>query len=198
MNSISVIIGTFGDDSWRTLAERARMSAEEQSVRPDEIIMSHEPSLSLARNRPAERAVGDWLIFLDADDQLDYSYIQAMKDRIVELSGENYLIQPSTLGVVDGVEDDEPVLIPSKDIHMGNWMVIGTAVRRDVFLDAGGFPDLPCWEDWALWARCIHNGAKTTTCPRAIYRVNVHPGSRNDPTQQQARAAVQYVQGIFR
>ena len=43
-----------------------------------------------------------------------------------------------------------------------------------------------------------YNGAKTAICPRAIYRVNVHPGSRNDPTQQQARAAVQYVQGIFR
>lgn len=195
--SFSVIIATYGDPSWRTLAERAAYSVKEQSVQPDSLILSHHDSLHQARNGPIERLTSEWLIFLDADDELDFRYIEVMSNRVVELGNEDYLIQPSTLGVQNGIEDDYPVLIPERDIQTGNWMVIGTAVKRESFLRAGGFPDLPCWEDWALWAQCIENGSQTTTAPEAVYRVTAHSNGRNNPTQADASTAVRFVKRIF-
>jgi len=195
--SFSVIIATYGDPSWRTLAERAARSVEEQSVQPDSLILSHADTLHEARNNPVKSLTSDWLVFLDADDQLDYHYIKSMRDRSIEIGNEDFLIQPSTLGVQNGIEDDFPTFIPERDIQLGNWMVIGTAVKRDTFLRAGGFPDLPCWEDWALWAQCVHNGASTTIAPGAVYRVTVNKNSRNNPTRSDAATAARFVRRIF-
>jgi len=53
------------------------------------------------------------LIFCDADDELDYRYIEEM------LKGRATSAQPSTLGVhADGHEDDYPVLIPRRGSYM--------------------------------------------------------------------------------
>lgn len=197
--SISVIIATFGDPSWRTLAERAGMSAFEQSVSALEVIKSHEDTLHDARNNGAEKASGEWLIFLDADDQLDYRYIESMSNRIVELDNADYLIQPATLGVTNGVEDDFPVVIPAKSsIYIGNWMVIGTAVKRDTFRRVGGFSDFPCWEDWVLWAKCVHSGSSATVASDAIYRVTVNQNSRNNPTIAETQPALRAINAIRR
>jgi len=165
---------------------------------PLEIILSHENTLAEARNLGAAKATGDWLVFLDADDALDSKYIEAMSRRIDEVGGGDYLIQPATLGVVDGVDDDFAVLIPARtDISSGNWMVIGTAVRRDTFVRVGGFMDLPCWEDWVLWTMCIISGSKCTTSPEAIYRVTVTANSRNNPSPSDVAYVMASYKGMF-
>jgi GT2 family glycosyltransferase len=117
----------------------------------------------------------EWLIFLDADDELDSHYIEEM------LKGQGDIRQPSTLGVVNGKEDDYPVLIPPHPggFLVGNHLVIGCMVRRKLFLDVGGFRNLPILEDWDLWIRCILYDGKVGTVPKAIYRVHVNPNSRN-------------------
>ncbi len=172
-----MIIGTFGDkDVWDVLAERAVASAANQTVRPDTVIRSHQADLGTARNYGAAASTADWLIFLDADDELDPYYVEAM------LMGTGDIRQPMTLGVVDGVEDDFPVLIPPKPggFLVGNHLIIGCMVRRDLFEEAGGFdPSLPVLEDWDLWIRCQLAGAQVGQAPKAIYRVHVRTHSRN-------------------
>ena len=176
METVDVIIATYGDrDVWDVLADRAVASAGNQTVRPNSIIRSHEVNLALARNLGAQASDADWLIFLDADDELDPYYIEAM------LSGDGDIRQPMTLGVTDGVEDDYPVLIPPKSggFMVGNHLVIGSMVRRELFMVAGGFADMPVLEDWDLWIRCRLSGGEVGTAPAAIYRVHVRTESRN-------------------
>ena len=171
-----MIIGTFGDkDVWDVLADRAVKSAANQTIRPQTIIRSHDDNLALARNRAAQHSEADWLIFLDADDELDPYYIEAM------LLGEGDIRQPMTLGVTDGHEDDFPVLIPPRPegFMVGNHLIIGCMVRRDLFIRAGGFEDLPVLEDWDLWIRCRLLQGTVGQAPKAIYRVHVRSDSRN-------------------
>lgn len=172
-----MIIGTFGDkDVWDVLAERAIASAINQTVRPYTVIRSHQDDLAMARNYGAAASEADWLIFLDADDELDPHYIEAM------LRGTGDIRQPMTLGVVDGVEDDFPVMIAPKagGFMVGNHLIIGCMVRRELFEIAGGFDgDLPVLEDWDLWIRCQLAGATVGQAPDAIYRVHVRTHSRN-------------------
>lgn len=177
----SVIIPTFGDRAvWDAHAARAWESVAAQTFRDADVVHVHADTLQTARNDAAAHATGEWLCFLDADDTLDPRYLEDMFKVADGLDGP-WLLQPSTLGVYpDGSTDDEPVLIPAQvSILTSNWMVIGTLVRRDQFLEVGGFRDLPALEDWDLWIRCVQAGAQLATVPDAIYRVGVNPGSRN-------------------
>lgn len=171
--TVSVIVAYFGDrGTWEPLVLRACISVEKQTVQV-ELLVSYGETLKDARNDAAWVATGDYLIFLDADDELDSRYVESM------LGVYGDIRQPSTLGVVDGVEDDAPVLIPKKSLLLGNYIVIGAMVLRDFFVRVGGFDDLPVAEDWSLWLRCWIEGAQITECPNAIYKVHVRPGSRN-------------------
>src|SRR5688500_13383139 len=105
-DTIGVVIATFGNrDAWETLARKATHSALNQSQPADGVIWYHGDTLQEARNTGAERLGTDWLIFLDADDELDPLYVESMAGS----SGD--IRQPSTIGFYeDGTEDSRPVL----------------------------------------------------------------------------------------
>lgn len=184
IGSIGVVVGTFGDQKWADLAQnRALPSAQRQTLSATDVIHVHGSTLHEARNEGAERLNSEHVVFLDADDELDEHYLEAMSRAIersmIRSDHKTFLYQPSTLGIVDGREDAAPVLIPQRPLHTGNFMVIGTAVQRALFRAVGGFQAWPAWEDWALWMRCGAAGAGVITVPDAIYRVHVSTNSRN-------------------
>ena len=189
METVDVVVATYGEEEyWRPFVTRAVASAWNQTVLPNAVWYHHDPvgtDLSTARNYNVPNSTADWLIFLDADDELDRGYVAAM------LAGEGDLRWPSTLGIVDGVRDDAPVLLQPRYDNMliGNHMVIGTMVRRSIFNAAGGFrPGLTSLEDWDLFIRMILVGGKPRPCPDALYMVHVQPQSRNQGINQHAGA----------
>lgn len=183
--TISVICGTFGDSYWEDLAdERAMPSADCQTLAPEETIHLHRKTLHEARNEGAEMATGDWLAFLDADDELDERFIEAMTAVISGLEGD-WLVRPATFGIrADGVEDAEAIVLEEVPLLQRNFMVIATLVRREQFLRVGGFVDWPMYEDWDLWLRCHFDGAQFTSAPDAIYRIHVRDQSRNTQNEK--------------
>jgi glycosyltransferase involved in cell wall biosynthesis len=172
--SVSVVVGTFGDSSWKKLARNAVASAKRQTVAADSVLHVHADTLQEARNSGAEQSTGEWICFLDADDELDEFFIEAMEDAISKVSGPA-LLQPSNLNSDVGY----PVLLRKRSLERCNFLIIGTVVRRDQFLEVGGFSDLPVLEDWELWIRLSKAGAEHRAVPDAIYKINVRPGSRN-------------------
>lgn len=192
MNDVTVIIPVYGDvERWGLLAERALASALNQSAPAADVVVSVADTLQEARNRPASAAETEWLCFLDADDELDPRYLEAM------LAGSGDLRQPATLGVVEGREDPFPVVIPAKPLLDGNYIVIGALVRREIFERAGGFIELPAYEDWDLWIRCWLEGAVITTCPEAIYRVHVRPDGRNQLDREAAVRSYNFIRNRY-
>lgn len=178
--NISVIVPTFGNRVvWSIYADRAIESVRSQTIEPDNILWAHAENLMVARNGPVESVKSKWLIFLDADDELDSGYIEAMIKH-----GTGTINRPSTLGVqIDGTEDDHPVMIPKRDINRSNYIVIGAMIEREAFLDVGGFRDYPILEDWDLFGRMIKAGATVVDVYDAVYRVTVRPQSRNTDTK---------------
>ncbi len=173
--SFAVIVATFGD-GWRARGQEAARSAQTQTVDCDVVIV-HGLALDEARNLGARRTEADWLVFLDADDRLDPLYIEAMS-AVAGFSDQ--LLQPMTAGFYSDGTVENPVFIPPKaSLRDGNWMVIGTAVRREQFLRVGGFRSLPAAEDWDLWIRCWLDGATFAQVPGAVYLVGVNLNSRN-------------------
>lgn len=166
---VSIIIATFGADAWRELAlNRAYPSALDQGAH--EIMVGHDPEGTLAsvRNFLARKAEGEWLCFLDGDDELAPGYLNAMK-QVRQDSEDPILYAPSVSYVSTIGRREEPKFWPECSLTTGNWLVIGTLVPRDLFLEVGGFEEWEIYEDWALFARCWKAGAQVVKVPEAVY-----------------------------
>ncbi len=177
---ISILICSFGDDSWRRLAaERALPSALGQGA--EEVRHWHSPDLSLAetRNAAAREAAGTHLLFLDADDALGDGFLLAMRETAAQrVQDGRALLFPAVSYVQDGEESEPTILGGGRPLIEINRAVIGSLVPRDVFLEVGGFRDLPALEDWDLWLR-VSELVPLLPVPEAVYRVFVRPRSRN-------------------
>lgn len=177
--SCSILISTYGDQKWKDLAEsRALPSTVKQGAL--EVLIKHDPHGTIAsvRNELAANAKGSLLIHLDADDELTDGYVDAVRASANRTSGHT-LFAPM-VQYVNGRRAQAPKYWPEVPLDVGNWLVIGTAVPRDLFLQVGGFPEaVHGFEDWAGFAKCWKAGAQIMKVPQAVYRAHVTPNSRN-------------------
>jgi GT2 family glycosyltransferase len=183
--TVAVIIASFGEtEPWNTLSKRAVTSVERQQRLPDRLYRIHDKSLHEARNNGAAAVSTDWLCFLDCDDELEPGYLHAMMSAVKSGDGKNELLYPKVRYVHEGdtpeaISTRKPVVLVRKPLWQGNFMVIGTLVRREIFKKVGGFRDLRAYEDWDLWIRCWMKGCDVRLVPGAIYRAWYRKGSRN-------------------
>lgn len=175
---VTIVVGTFGHRRWIDLAhERAIPSAVRQEV---PVIFRHEDTLADARNEAIRAARTDWVIVLDADDELGEGYVQALS------AGTADIRVPALIEVYpDGSLEEVP--LAGRDIEQTNPIPVSAMARRDQILAAGGFKPWQAWEDWALWLTLVRRGATYEHIPWAKLYAHVMPGSRNRSVQDPAR-----------
>lgn len=182
---VSIIIATHGDEVWSELAQtRPLPSARAQDAA--EVLIGHDPEGNRAsvRNALAEKASGDYLCFLDGDDELAPGYVEAMQRAYdkEETSGP-LLLTPRVSYVVKG-RARVPKFWPEVPVWSGNWMVVGTLVERTQFLHVGGWREFSVedwneWDDWELWIRCQKAGARPVKVKQAVYIAHQESTSRH-------------------
>lgn len=167
---VTVVVATYGSAQWRELG--AATAAAHDAVHV------HGDTLAVARNRAARNASTEWLVHLDADDELAPGYVDAIAESYGDLRAPVLELRyPSRVERPD---------LPGRDIERMNPCCIGTAIRRDTLLALGGWPDFPAWEDWALFLRAARRGATITHVPHAVYRATVRPDGRNQTVSDAA------------
>lgn len=190
--TISVIIGTYGEDYWQRLArERALVSALDEMRDAEEgtVTVTHvhlpDGTLAEARNAGAKAEQGDWLCFLDGDDELAPGYLDAMSRSLRP----GHLLTPRVSYIGGGRRETPPQFHTEVDYPDGNWLVIGTLIERSAFWAVGGFEEWPIYEDWALFARMQKAGAGVAKIPSAVYRAYRRPNSRNHAVGRNGKLA---------
>jgi O-antigen biosynthesis protein len=189
--TIGVVIATYGSDRWHELSwSRAYPSVAAQECAVE---VCHEPdgNIATARNRGAANVKGDWLVFLDADDELHTGFVAAMQEAITGVAPKDAherLFTPAIQYVRRG-RPQEPMFWPEVDLRTGNWLVIGTAIHRSMFTALGGFREYPHGlEDFDLWSRAHKMQCRVERVPGAIYVAHWNDSSKHRQLQRQRRA----------
>ena len=184
----AIIIATYGEESWAAMAAgRALPSAMGQGAY--DVLCAHHRygPIALARNELAAETDADWLCFLDADDELAPGYLDAMARAFEQERGSRspltaLLLTPAVQTLrKHGSPRGKPVFFdrgfPLTD---DNWLIVGTLIQRDLFMQVGGFSDYPHgFEDWSLWAKAWKAGAEIVKVPDADYRYWINPNSKH-------------------
>jgi len=178
---ISICIATYGSDDWRELAwSRAWPSCQDQGA--CEVLVFHDTDGTIAsvRNELGGQAKGDALVFSDADDELAPGYLDAMR-RAAERAGDGPVLLTPAVSYVRKAKPSPPRFLDRGiPLSEDNWLVVGTLIRRDLFLEVGGFSDYPHgFEDWSLWAKAWKAGAQIIKVPKAVYLAHVNPRSKH-------------------
>lgn len=171
MEEVTVVVGTFGRQDWWEKGKKLAVVTE--NAQGHTAIHSHADTLANARNLGAVQADSEWLCFLDADDSLEEDYLEIM------LAGTGDLRVPRLFFMEKGIEPYEPFDLTKRDMAVGNPCPIGTLIRKDLFVDIGGFQNYRAWEDWALFQRAWMTGAKIVHHD-AIYFASHRVESRNN------------------
>lgn len=154
-----------------------------------------------ARNLGVEKANGSWIAFLDADDLWQPDKIEK---QIQGLGGCSWSYTDSIFmgGVNDGKRDSE-----LNDKLSGEVLdaliccnFIGTSsvmIRRDVFLDIGGFDrSLRSIQDWDLWMR-VAGEHPIAYLDEPMVRYRVHAASTSRSTRKTLPNHLKVIDKIF-
>ena len=174
-NSVAVVIPIYGDtDFWERMAINAHRSCEDQTFMNFQLVYSKGENITECRNKALENVNTEYLIFLDADDELHPTYIEEM------LKGNADIRVPSVhRHYENGHLDTDQTHYQPKDLMTGNYIVVSAMIRTSLFKQLGGFHDYDTLEDWDLWLRAEEAGATFEQIPNAILKVNKRLGSRN-------------------
>jgi glycosyltransferase involved in cell wall biosynthesis len=182
----TVIVATFGDPQWKRTAEQAVASAAPQGV---PVVSTHlsggvnDPGM--ARNIAVDIAddaghAQGWLCFLDADDELEPGYIDAMAAAVDRWTADRPDTRPPLFApAIRFGPDAQPEVLSSRNIRVMNPCVIGTLIHRTVFDDIGRFWSERAWEDWSLFRRANLTRSPIVWVRDAVYLVHESGEGRN-------------------
>jgi glycosyltransferase involved in cell wall biosynthesis len=139
--------------------------------------------VAAARNFGIERASGDYIVCLNADgtllptmvEELTAHLDQSPRVGIVSPVVYDVLPRPSSCG--DECRGSDGIGRPSYLLWQ-NRLASESLFRKQCWRDAGGYRDLPAYEDWEFWISIVEKGWEWIQLQKPLVRPRVRNGSR--------------------
>lgn len=130
-----------------------------------------------ARNTGVAHSTGEFLLMLDADNELRGSTIRKLRAALDEDSGASF-----AYGILERFSAEGPEGLISafpwdpQRLRIGNYIDALAMIRREVLLALGGYradPRIHGWEDYDLWVRLAEAGLRGAFVPEMVARYKV-------------------------
>lgn len=132
--------------------------------------LSDNAGLARVRNLAADLVRTDWLVYLDADDWLDPSYVERAEAWLAAHEPVDVLTTDMTI-VRDGrAHRVVRARVPTywTDLLRRNTIVQTSFIRPALVRRVGGYdPLLEPFEDWDFWIRVVQSGGRIARLPGA-------------------------------
>lgn len=179
------------DGTWERLTAVAQGDARIRVLR-----MPRNEGPSAARNRALALARGDWIAYLDADDEFYPDYLETVAgmsqlgDVLVfgyDVFVEEYAHPPVPL--LRYRPSSEALLLLGRNVATP----LGVAHKRHLLARSGLYdPDLWCLEDWELWQRFARCGAVFVYVDKSSGRYYIRSNSRSRAPRASSLQAEQW------
>jgi glycosyltransferase involved in cell wall biosynthesis len=164
-------------------------SLEVASRYGDRVRVLTQENQGLARtcNRGAAEAVGDYFVFLSADDHFEPTYVSELLKGLERAAEASFAYSSARLfGAESGVMPSRP--FSAFSLIRGRNYINGSALtRRAAYLEAGGYPvDLGegAFDDWDFWLTMVEQGNRGTYVPRPLLNWRRHEGGSKNPVSR--------------
>ncbi|MBD3166705.1 glycosyltransferase, partial [bacterium] len=127
----------------------------------------------LVRNTGIAKARADFIVCLDADDQLLPDTLERMMKRAGEASGTRPVVYGAyeRFGTRDGRWPWPVRPIEPNALIRQNHISIATLFAKPLWEEVGGFTGMKGYEDWEFWISTARLGAEFLPIPDVLYRV---------------------------
>lgn len=183
---VTVVVATHGTEEWRSMGDKAQLSAQATGAKVVRVHLD-KGTVAEARNAGLAQVTTKYVVFLDADDDLEPDYFNDVRpaaDVTVTSIKYPYSRQP-TIPKVWQHEKKRDKLHAGPCVGAclvdGNWVHVGAICSTEAVRAVGGFREYPVYEDWALFLAMQQNGATFDTHPQSVYSASVrtHGNHRN-------------------
>jgi glycosyltransferase involved in cell wall biosynthesis len=142
---------------------------------------------SAARNTGIQRAIGEYILPLDADDRIDSTFL-AKAVSVLDNDPQVGIVysQAELFGTTVGRFDLPPYSFP--EILLGNMIFNTSLYRRNDWETAGGYNENMVWgwEDYDFWLSLLELGRTVVQIPEVLYFHREVPNSRSQQMTQEA------------
>lgn len=185
LDDFTVVVASYGNWYWWDLGKDRAIPSIESQV--NQVIQVHlsDGTLAQARNAGLEKVETEYVIFVDADDELEPKYIEMMAQGTADLRGPRVRYGPDAISwmpQVVGKHGRHTHRCQAECLREGNWLVIGTCARTELMRKVG-WKEYALFEDWAMFAEMWKNGATVEGIDGAVYLAHTRPNSRNQGDQ---------------
>ncbi len=199
--TISVVIPAY---NYQKYVAEAIKSVLQQTLRPDQIIViddgSKDKTLEVinkykndvtvisqknvgvikTKNRGLDMATGDWIVFFDADDVLDETYLETLAREARLHHADVVYTSMEFIGAETGTFTSRPY--SKSSLMKGNYVHNSALIRRALLVQTGGYKQEFNfgYEDWELYVALAEINARFYYVPKPLFYYRRHEGASRD------------------